>query len=79
VHSRTCALARYLPALNRLNKLGTGGDLAEEFGELMSAMWLQGWKHLTPSFFKDTLAGARHFASSILTSSEFVMLLFDAE
>lgn len=47
---------RHRAELNRGNPLGTGGELTEEFGELVSAMWTRGFKHVTPRFFLTALS-----------------------
>lgn len=46
---------RYRSDLNRGNPLGTRGEVAEEYAELVMAVWCRDFKALSPRFFKAVL------------------------
>ena len=70
---------QYRYAINRANKMGTSGELAEEYGELVSALWLRGYKSLSPTYFKQSLSKfAPQFAgTSQQDCQEFCSYLLD--
>jgi hypothetical protein len=56
---------RYRSDLNRRNPLGTQGEVAEEYAELIMAVWCRDFRALSPRFFKETLGlHAPQFAGS---------------
>jgi ubiquitin carboxyl-terminal hydrolase 8 len=70
---------QYRYAINRYNKDGTAGELSEEYGELVSALWLRGYKSLSPGYFKQSIAKfAPQFAgTSQHDCQEFCSYLLD--
>ena len=42
----------YIVHLHRDNFLGSGGNIAEEFGVLAKALWSGHYRHITPRDFK---------------------------
>ena len=70
---------RYREDVMRRNKLGTGGEMAEEFGELLSVMWTRRFRHVAPRFFKAALSRfAPQFAGTQQQDAqEFAAFLLD--
>lgn len=70
---------RYLRDINRSNPLGTKGELAEEFGELVSSLWLRKYRHFSPAMFKNSIAkfAPQFQGSQQQDSQEFCSYLLD--
>jgi len=70
---------RHTNAINRSNKMGTKGELAEEFGELLKALWLRDYKHISPSYFKQSVGKFRKEfqGTQQQDSQEFCAFLLD--
>eukprot|EP00047_Mylnosiga_fluctuans_P019186 m.79853 g.79853 ORF g.79853 m.79853 type:complete len:1226 (+) comp8016_c0_seq2:46-3723(+) len=47
---------RYREELNRSNPLGSHGELAEEYAELVLALWCRDFRALSPRYFKNMIA-----------------------
>lgn len=70
---------RYRQEINRKNPLGHKGVLAEEFGEMVTIMWTQRFRHIAPRYFKSTLGSlCPQFAGTQQQDSqEFCSFLLD--
>ncbi|KAM4676258.1 ubiquitin carboxyl-terminal hydrolase 8 [Discoglossus pictus] len=69
----------YQADINRLNLLGHKGEVAEEFGCIMKALWAGQYKYISPKDFKETI-GKIHdqFAGySQQDSQELLLFLMD--
>lgn len=70
---------RYRSDINRRNKLGSGGEIVEEFGELVSTLWTRGFRHVSPKLFKASLAkfAPRFAGTQQQDCQEFAAFLLD--
>ncbi|KAK9692624.1 ubiquitin carboxyl-terminal hydrolase, variant 2 [Basidiobolus ranarum] len=70
----------HLPDLSRNNPLGTGGEIAERFAELMSMLWESQSDSVDPSILQGTI---NHFTRTFIENEqqdcqEFLAFLLDA-
>ncbi|KAI8876380.1 cysteine proteinase [Backusella circina FSU 941] len=83
--SGTIPLARYFISglfkqhLNRANRLGTGGVLAESFAETIRVMWSESYRFIQPMSFRDALIrfAPQFSGTDQQDSQEFLTFLLD--